>query len=145
MVKLSPGIDILTISGKKKIILKSEKYQSEKTIERVRNIQGKTVLKLSGVDSINDALKLVGYSVFGTADRDDSLSSLIGYDVIDMNGHPWGKVAGVREFGLNRVIEVDSRGDIIYIPLVKGIVPEIRDDQKLIVIDPPEGLENLNK
>jgi 16S rRNA processing protein RimM len=145
VVKISPGADTPAIREKESIVLESEKYRIEKTIEGIRDIQGKTVLKLSGVNSIEEAMKLIGYSVFGAGESSDSPGALIDYRVVDLNRKSWGRVVRIRDFGLNRVMEVESRGDIIYVPLDKGIVQEIRDDQKLIVIDPPEGLKNLNR
>lgn len=145
MVQLSPGTDIPDLGGEKHVILKSARRRFETTIERIRCIRGKTVLKLSGIHSIDDALKLVGYSIFASGESIDGRTTLIDYRVRDLNQEYWGQVVAVREHGLNRVMEIESRGDIIYVPLAWDIVREIRDREKVIVIDPPEGLRNLNQ
>ncbi len=145
MVKPSPVGDIFTFRKKKNILLKSEKYQSKQKIEYVRDMKGKFVLKFSNINTINQAMKLIGYSVFGVGESEEKGSPLIDYYVKDIHQELWGKVKDIKEYGLNRVLEVENHGEIVYIPLGKGIVHEIRDDEKLIVIDPPEGLQSLNR
>lgn len=129
------------------VILKSEKYQIKNKIEYIRKIKDTFVLKFKGIDSIGEAFKLVGYSLFSLEVRNTPESKNDWFDFIvrDIQNNSWGKVRGIQNNGLNQVMEIESTDGIIYIPLCEEIIREINTGQKLIIIDPPDGLRKLNK
>ncbi len=130
------------------MVLKSAKYQRECRVEYSREIRGNCVLKFSDTNSINDALKLVGYSIYGTHTGEQKIrkSGVLNFIVKDTFDHPWGEVKSMEASGLNQILEVeDSDGDVIYVPFADSIVKKIDEEEKIIVIDPPGGLKNLNK
>lgn len=144
------------------ILLKSEKYQHQFKIEGLREIKGAYVLKIAGIDSINDALKLVGYSIYSpknemntfTIDTDSDIESdtdypeLTDFIVKDTEGDVWGKVVRLETGSINILLEVEAENgsdEIYYVPFNDTIVTEIDHDNRIIIIDPPAGLKDLNK
>ncbi len=145
-VKPSPDFeDLLFISGEK-VTLKSQKYLSTLCVEYCREIEGNVVLKFQNVDSISEAYRLIGYAIYreGEPDREQS-RSLLDFTVEDINGHQWGTVTQFSLESRNPLLEIDSEGDTIYIPFTDTIIVKIDKRRRIIVIDPPEGLMDLNK
>lgn len=142
----SPQLDVCIPKEGEKIILKSLKYQKEETLVYLKEVGGPWVLKISGSTCIDDALKLVGYSIFAYGEEPETLDSIIEFTVLDIHGNLWGKVVNIEEADLFQLLEVeDPQGNIIYVPLADEIVKSINTEQKTILIDPPDGLKELNQ
>lgn len=104
------------------------------------------IVKFDISDSINDALRLVGYDVFAKEPaRGSSTPDLEGYSVSDLNGVSWGIIKSVDFAGPNKLIEVHDGTNYIMVPFDDSIVVEIDEKEKKVVLDPPEGLMELNK
>ena len=109
------------------------------------------VLKFAGFDSIDEAKELVGYHLaVPESDRVEVPSGtfyeweLTGCRVEAIGGSQIGTVAGVLQTGGVAMLSVvDETGRDRLIPMASDIVIEIDKDQKLIRIDPPEGLLEL--
>ena len=123
---------------------------SEFTIERIWDHDGTLVFKFAGVDSINDAEKLRGAEVRVPSEERVPLdegeyfhSDLIGCEVRDLaTNRLIGKVTGWEEYGGPSLLDIDN-GRIL-IPFVKAICPEIDPQARVIKVQLPEGLEDLN-
>ncbi len=123
---------------------------SSHEVEEVWEHQGELVFKFRGIDSISDAEKLRGAEVQVPRSERVELepgeyfhSDLIGCEVREnLSGRVVGKVTGFEEFGGPPLLEIDD-GRIL-IPFVKAICVEIRPEEKLILVEFPEGLESLN-
>ena len=109
------------------------------------------VLKFAGFDSIDEAKELVGYHLaVPESDRVEVPSDtfyeweLTGCRVETMDGRQIGKVDGVMHTGgVEMLSVVDETGRDRLIPMAGDIVIEIDKENKLIRIDPPEGLLEL--
>src|ERR1041385_2396419 len=109
------------------------------------------VLKFAGFDSIDEARELVGYNLAVPEDKRIELPAgtfyeweLAGCVVETLGGKRIGEVAGVMHTGGGEMLSVvDETGRDRLIPMASDIVVEIDKDQKLIRIDPPEGLLEL--
>jgi 16S rRNA processing protein RimM len=146
VIEPSPGFERYRPEKGELLHLNSKKYQREFTLEYLKEIHGAPILKLQHIDSINDALKLVGYSVYSQTDIDESEDSLQEFIVKDLSGDVWGKVNDLMESGLNQLLEIESPdGNIIYVPFTEAIVKSLDRENKLIIIDPPDGLRDLNQ
>lgn len=149
----SPEMGILAVEIGEIVLLKSEKHQNPYKIEHLRNIKGIPVLKFEGIDTISDALPLVGYSIYSQksttpALTDNDTGELENFTVIDTNGDVWGKVINLDNAGLNELLEVQApgeSGELYYVPFTETIVKEINRDTGIIIIDPPDGLKDVNK
>ncbi len=75
------------------------------------------------------------------------VSDLLGCRVTERStGREIGEVVAWQEFGAQMALEVKpAQGEVILIPLVRAICVEIDTAAKRIVIDPPEGLLELNE
>ena len=120
----------------------------EYEIRDVRFHQGRPIVGLRGVDTMNDAGALAGSEVWlpesnvgplpeGTFYRHD----LVGCEAYDTRGARLGTVTGV-EGALDRsYLVIDGH---MMIPLVAHIVVAVDIKARRVTIDPPEGLIDLN-
>jgi 16S rRNA processing protein RimM len=119
-------------------------------IERDWEHEGTLIFKFRGVDSISDAEKLRGAEVrVPGAERarvgEDEFyhSDLIGCELRERaSGRRIGAVTGVEEYGGPALLEVD--GGRVLVPFVRAICVDIRPEERLILTDLPEGLEDLD-
>lgn len=118
--------------------------------------KGRIVLKLSGVDSIEAAEALRGLYVLipseervPLADKSYYWAELCGCSVVTGSPGAWTEIGTVKSVEPNsgtallHVARKDSRGEIL-IPLAEEICTKIDPESKIIVIDPPENLLELN-
>jgi 16S rRNA processing protein RimM len=146
VIGLEPYCDNLSLKKDQVVILKSEKYIKKQKIEYSKRINSIFILKFYDVNTIEEAYKLIGYSVF-ILDKiiQEEDKSMIHFLVRDIHEKLWGTVRDIKQFGLNKVFEISNNEEIIYIPFSDEIIHEIRMNEGLIIIDPPEGLWDLNK
>lgn len=122
-----------------------------KTITSVRFHQGRPVIGLEGVETIDGAEALAGAELKvpakdlaplpeGTYYRHD----LVGCEVQDTEGRIIGEVSGVEgPMETSRLVVTAPHGEVL-IPLVAAICVEIVPGEKRIRIQAPEGLLELN-
>ena len=119
-------------------------------VERVWNHGGTLIFKFQGVDSINDAEKFRGAEVQVPAAERVELepgefyfSDLTGCELRDRASNRLiGLVTGTVEYGGPALLEID--GGRILVPFVKAICTDIRPQDRVILADLPEGLEDLS-
>jgi 16S rRNA processing protein RimM len=124
----------------------------ERKILSVRFQQGRPIVALDGVSTMNDAEALAGAELrmataalaplpAGTFYRHD----LIGCRVRDTAGATIGMVTAV-EGPLERshLVVQSSRGEVL-IPVAAEICIEVDPAARLIVVNPPEGLLDINR
>jgi 16S rRNA processing protein RimM len=112
---------------------------------------GRLVLKFAGFDSIDEAKQLVNYDLAVPIEDRIELPNdtfyeweLVGSCVVTVEGRLIGKVSGVmRTGGVEMLRVIDETGRDRLIPMAGDIVVEIDKAQKLIRIDPPQGLLEL--
>lgn len=147
VVSLSPGI-VLPGEGIS-VELKSSKYVLSQKITNIALAGSEAIITFSGVNSINEALKIVGYSLYAdlTAVKKKPLATVLGFSVFDGQGNCWGKVKAQPQYSFNQLLEVEDTqtGEIFYVPWHDSIVKKIDRRAKTIFIDPPQGLRDLNR
>lgn len=124
---------------------------AEYEVERIWDHDGTLIFKFAGIDSINEAEKLRGAEVRIPTEQRVPLdegeyfqSDLIGCEVRDLSTNRFiGKVTGWEEYGGPSLLDIDN-GRIL-IPFVKAICPEIDPRARIIKVQLPEGLENINE
>ena len=120
-------------------------------ITTVRFHRERPVIGFEGVDTMNDAEALAGNEMRVPVDRLTLLPpntfyrhDLIGCAVETTNGRPVGPVVDVEgTVGGSRLVIQGAAGEIL-VPLVAEICREIDTVGKRIVIEPPDGLLDLN-
>ncbi len=129
--------------------LRSQKYRLSKKIDQIHQAGNDAVIAFSDVNSINDALKIVGYSLYAelAEDRKKPATGVLGFTVIDTGGNCWGRVKAQPQYSLNQLLEVEDRqsGEIFYVPWHDRIIKKIDRRARTILIDPPAGLRELNR
>ncbi len=123
-------------------------HTREYEIRDVRFHQGRPIVGLTGVDTMNDAETLAGSDVWlpesrvaplpdGTFYRHD----LVGCEVHDATGTRLGSVTAVEGTLDRSYLVVDEH---MMIPLVGHIVTSVDIAARRVTVDPPEGLIDLN-
>jgi 16S rRNA processing protein RimM len=110
------------------------------------------IFKFQGVDTISDAEKLAGAEVSipfeqraALAEDEVYQSDLIGCEVLDAIGRSLGVVSDFQETGGAPLLEVKTpEGRELLIPFARSICCKIDLENKRIVVNPPEGLLDLN-
>ncbi len=124
----------------------------QRRIVSARFHQGRPVIALEGVETMNDAEALAGAELKIPASAAAALPAgtfyrhdLVGCEVRDTEGRRIGQVTGVEGVLDRSLLAVaTSRGEAL-IPLAAEICISVDVGAKVIVIDPPEGLIELNE
>ena len=120
-------------------------------IDAVRFHRGRPIIGLAGVGDMNAAEALAGSELRVGIDALKKLPAgsfyhheLIGCAIETPRGEVVGQVARVEGTGAgSRLVVQGSDGEIL-IPMVEGICVEVDPQGRKIVVDPPEGLLDLN-
>lgn len=97
--------------------------------------------------------KLVNFDVFispsevnpGAANMNNP-ETFSGYEVVDQKNGPLGKVNHIQDISGNPLFIIEnSKGEEIMIPVAEEFILNIDDRQKVIEMDIPEGLLDLNE
>jgi 16S rRNA processing protein RimM len=121
--------------------------RAERRIEAVRFHQGRPVVLLEGVATMDDAEALAGAELKVPAsalaplpERTYYRHDLVGCEVATKDGQVVGTVTGVEGPLERSLLVVASRGGEVMIPMVEGIVVTVDAEARVIVVDPPSGL-----
>ena len=124
------------------------------TVEEVWDHQGRLVVKLSGVDRIEDVEPLRGFSIAIPRSRRlppeegrYHLADLVGCQVEEREG---GRVVGVVEDWLETggptLLQVRTpQGEELLVPFARAVCEQIDPAARRIVVRLPEGLEDVNR
>jgi 16S rRNA processing protein RimM len=120
-------------------------------VTTVRFQRDRPVIGIEGVNTMNDAEALAGCELRIPADQLAALPAgtfyrhdLVGCRVETRDGQPVGTVSGVEgDVARSRLVVDGARGEIL-IPLAADICTTIDVGGRRIVIEPPEGLLELN-
>ena len=120
-------------------------------IRDVRFHQGRPIIGLEGVDTMNDAEALAGAELRMRAAEMPPLPEgtyrhheLIGCEVRDRQDRLVGRVTAVEgPTDRSQLVVAGPRGEVL-VPLVADICVSVDPAAQRIVIDPPEGLIELN-
>lgn len=111
------------------------------------------LVKLIGIDSEKEASQFVNQDIFMlSSDKDEWLDedefyvdSFIGFEVMNKDDNKKiGKIIGIDDTTENILFLLNRENEMIYIPVVDNFIVEIDEEDKIIVMDLPEGLVNLN-
>lgn len=135
--KLLKDIDIFTEVGVKKYTIEYVKYHKQFVI-----------LKLEGINSIEDGEKIKGSSIKVTEDNaiplnenEYYISDLYDLEVIDINNNKIGVIKDIIFTGANDVYVVKTEDNKeVLIPAIKKCILEVNLDKKTVKINLLEGL-----
>lgn len=123
-----------------------------RSIEDAWEHKGRMVLKFAGIEDIGSAEAYIGCWVQIPAERAMKLPEgtyfdhdLVGCSVEDTRGNRLGVVDEVLRIAGNSQLVIKGHDREILIPAVDGICVRISIEEKLIIVNPPEGLMDLGK
>ena len=123
-----------------------------RAIVSARFHQGRPVVALEGIATMTEAEALAGAELWIAAAELDPLPpstfyrhDLVGCDVRRASGESVGRVTGVEgTLERSRLVVQGKRGEVL-IPLTAAICVTVDTAARLIVIEPPDGLLDLNE
>jgi 16S rRNA processing protein RimM len=133
------------------LVVEHAGHAAERTIASVRFHQGRPIVALAGVETMNDAEALAGAELKMPASSLGPLAGntyyrhdLVGCAVKDTSGRILGTVTDVQG-PLERSLLVlgEGRGEVM-IPMVAGIVVSVDLGGRAITVDLPDGLADVN-
>ena len=113
------------------------------------------LLTIDGIENEKEAARLVNRDIYALkrdyqqesidADADGyPLDFFIGFELRDNDGSRVGEITDVDEQTENAIFVVDRDGSEIMVPATDDLIVEFDVDNKLMVMDLPEGLLDLN-
>ncbi len=148
-VKVFPTTDDpLRFKKLKTVILDNGREQKEVKVESVKFFKQFVILKLEGIDSMNDAETLRNAKLLVTRENavecgEDEyfIADLMGISVFDESGVLIGTVTDVFQTGANDVYEItDSSGRSFLIPAIKDCVLSVSVSEGRMTIHVMDGL-----
>ena len=139
----------------KRVVLRRENGEiREAMVQKVWDFRGDPIFKFVGVDSISEAERLAGYDVcvpvserFQVAEDEFFFSDVVGCEAVSMDGgERYGKVVASMDNGVAQVwFEIEpENGKKFLVPFHRSIFLEIDVTSKVVRLDLPEGLRELN-
>jgi 16S rRNA processing protein RimM len=120
-------------------------------VENVRFHRGRPIIGLAGIDTIDAAEALAGSELRVSVDALQPLPpgsfyhhDLVGCAVETSRGEQIGRVRAVEGDAAGSRLVVENRNGDVLIPIVESICVEIDVAGRKVVVEPPEGLVDLN-
>lgn len=109
------------------------------------------LVKFEGIDSAEAAQRLHGVDVFfekslalDSGEEELSLNYFIGYSMVDNLGYEIGEIAEIDDKTDNWLFVVRrGDGEEVLVPAHEEFIEEFRHEEKIVVVDLPEGLLDL--
>ena len=148
-VKVVPFTDeIERFSQLKKLFIVYNKENIEFEIEKIKYFKNMVILKLKGIEHINEVEKYK--NCFLKIRREDAkkldkntyfIADLIGIKVYDEQGNNIGKLEDVFPTGSNDVYVVkDEKGKQILLPAISSVIKKIDLDEEKIIVNVSGGV-----
>jgi len=104
-------------------------------------------VKFEGVDNDEDTEPLIGLKLYLPLDLLPELEEdkfyyheIIGFSVEDVSFGSVGKISGVNDSAPQALFEIDRNGTEILVPLIDRFIKKVDKENKVILLDVPEGL-----
>lgn len=132
------------------LIVEQAGRQTERRIATVRFHQGRPIVALDGIETMNDAEALAGAELKMPASELPPLPAqtyyrhdLVGCEVRTKDGQTIGNVTDVEGTLERSRLVIARQGGEVMVPMVDAICISVDPVGKVIVVDPPEGLLDL--
>ncbi len=146
-VKMQLWCDDIDYLKQFKVLYMDNKGEKQINLLSVRAQKNSAILKLEGIDTLEEAQALKGKILY--CNRDDAkidddanyIADLIGCYIVDMDTEEeYGKVADVLNYGSCDIYDMESQGKHSLIPAIPDIVKEINTEYQVIKIKRMKGL-----
>ncbi|MGD2294311.1 MAG: ribosome maturation factor RimM [Candidatus Aminicenantes bacterium] len=135
-----------------RVFFKKKGVPEEFEVEAYRHFRSFIILKLKGVNSITHAQEFIGEDIFAhekdlhPLEKDGYYFHQIeGCAVFTKEGEAVGSVQDIWPVAGNDLLVVRSGDRELLIPFTQAICTEVDLRRKILVIDPPEGLLDLDE
>lgn len=139
--------DVARFNKLKEVYIEAKGEMTKYKVESAKHLKNTVILKLKGIDTMNDAEKL--RQLYIKVGRWDAvrlpkdayfICDIVDSEVYDIHGVLLGTLYDVLQTGSNDVYVVKTEGKDLLIPALKSVVMEINLQTKKIIVDLPEGL-----
>lgn len=150
-LKLKPfNPDTTALSSGVKVVLEAAGRPASFEIEGSKPHKKQFLLKLCGVDSIDEAGRWVGAKLFVSEEALGALEpgqyyhyQVVGFEVVHLNGESIGTIISTMSTPGGEIYVVQGATKEHLIPAVKEIIEEVNFATGKMVINPPVGLLDL--
>lgn len=150
-LKLTLWCDDIDYLKQFKVLYLDDEGREAVELLAVRPQKNLAIIRLKGIDNINQAEELKGRVLYGNrddADIDDDanyIADLIGCYVVDADTEEeYGKVVDVLNYGSCDIYDTESWGKHTLIPAIPDVIKEINTEYKVIRIKAMKGLFDEN-
>lgn len=152
IMSFAGGIEWISIDAE--LVLESDKINGQKkfTISSFRPFKDGALVKFSGIDNRNQSEELKGSLVFVDSENFVSdqgetiyLREVLNFTVVSRNNQKLGDVVGVSSNGLQDLLVVNEGSFSYEIPFVDDFIVEIQFENKILVMDFPLDLMDINR
>ena len=113
-------------------------------LELVSGIGKKRRFKFQGVNSILEAEKIVGHTLFVQADAEDKINliskNILGYSVVTDSGYEVGILQDVMWLPNNDAYVIQSDKKEYLVPIIPEVIKKLDHKSQKIIISPMDGL-----
>ena len=111
----------------------------------------RALVRLSGINSFDDAEEICGQAVYVSADdyddvissEDGGFSMLVGWTLVDAEENRVGTITDYEDIPGNPCLYVDTKNGQVMIPLHEELILSVDDEAKVLSMEIPEGLETI--
>jgi 16S rRNA processing protein RimM len=147
-LKVNPfNPETTAIAGDRQLILEKDGRRAAQEIESSKRNKRQILIKLRGVDKIDDAQKWVGATVCVDAHALEPLEpgqyyhyQVVGFEVYTLSGERIGVITRVWSTPGGELYVVQGATKEFLIPAVKEIIEKVDFTAGRVIINPPEGL-----
>ena len=121
-------------------------------VEDVRWASKRMIIKFAHINNRDEAEKIRDSEVLVTEEQlQENLDEdeyyfyqIVGFQVVSVAGVSLGKIISVQESIAQDILVIDYKGREVLIPAIKPFLIEIQLDTGIVIIDPIEGMFELN-
>lgn len=150
-LKLNPfNLDSTALAGGVEVILEKAGQRSARRIEASNPHRRQLLIKLAGVDGIDDAEQMVGAMLLVDETALGALGpgqyyhyQVVGFEVFAAGGSHIGKITSTLSTAAGELYVVQGATREHLIPAVKEFIDKVDFTTQRVIINPPEGLLDL--
>ncbi|MBI2367908.1 MAG: 16S rRNA processing protein RimM [Deltaproteobacteria bacterium] len=138
------------LAAGRQLIIEKDGRRTAQQLESSKRNKRQILIKLKGVDNIDDAQKWVGCTLLVDAEALGALApgeyylhEVVGLEVYDLRGERIGVITRVWSTPAGELYVVQGATTEHLIPAVKEIIEKVDFTASRVIINPPEGLLNL--
>jgi 16S rRNA processing protein RimM len=145
VIKVDAGIETLFADFKAVFVEMGGAYIPHVIESHAPLNKGKVKAKFAGIQSAVEAELMRGKAVFQLSSQLnlDRQLNLEGFIIMDQHKGEIGEILAVIDSTAQTLLEVEYKGEEIYVPLVDQFVVEVDTKNKILKMDLPEGILDL--